>query len=134
MSKADNQATPNDDVVIAATVQWLERAVIGLTLCPFAKAVHVKEQIRYAVSRAVTPEALCDAVRLELLLLMETAADSIDTTLLIHPDVLTDFYAYNDFLSVVNEMLVDMDLVEQFQVASLHPQYQSARLSGLLLG
>jgi len=69
---------------------------------------------------------LQDDLRRELLLLSETLPDSIDTTLLIHPNVLTDFYAYNDFLSVVDKTLEEMDLVDDFQVASLHPHYQFA--------
>jgi len=126
MGKESNDVMPTEDAIIAATVQWLERAVIGLTLCPFAKAVHVKKQIRYSVSYASTPEALQDDLRRELLLLSETLPDSIDTTLLIHPNVLTDFYAYNDFLSVVDKTLEEMDLVDDFQVACLHPHYQFA--------
>jgi hypothetical protein len=126
MGKESSDVMPTEDAIIAATVQWLERAVIGLTLCPFAKAVHVKKQIRYSVSCASTPEALQDDLRRELLLLSETSPDSIDTTLLIHPNVLTDFYAYNDFLSVVDKTLEEMNLVDDFQVASLHPHYQFA--------
>jgi uncharacterized protein len=107
-----------------ATVQWLERAVIGLNLCPFAKAVHVKQQIRYVVSFASTPEALLEDLARELEYLAETDAEKIDTTLLIHPYALNDFLAYNDFLDVVDEMLVERDLADELQVASLHPQYQ----------
>src|SRR5688572_5996408 len=76
---------------IAVTRLWLERAVIGLNLCPFAKAVHVKEQVRYVLSDATTPEALLEELGEELLLLRDTPAERIDTTLLIHPQVLGDF-------------------------------------------
>ena len=74
-----------DETIIAATKLWLERAVIGLNLCPFAKAVHVKNQIRYVVSNAATHEDLLRDLMRELEVLAETPAANIDTTLLIHP-------------------------------------------------
>lgn len=112
--------------VIAATQRWLERAVIGLNLCPFAKAVHVKKQIRYVVSSATTPEDLLGDLMRELEVLAEAPSARIDTTLLIHPYVLTDFLGYNDFLGVVDDALEDMELDGILQVASLHPQYRFA--------
>lgn len=113
-----------DGKIVDMTVQWLERAVIGLNLCPFAKAVHVKKQIRYAVSAAATTEALLEDLIRELEWLIETPAEKTDTTLLIHPYVLDDFLAYNDFLTVVDDMLIARELDDTLQVASLHPQYQ----------
>jgi len=115
-----------DESIISATKLWLERAVIGLNLCPFAKAVHVKNQIRYVVSNAATHEDLLRDLMRELEVLAETPAAKIDTTLLIHPYVLTDFIEYNDFLDVVDAALEDMDLEGALQVASFHPQYQFA--------
>lgn len=115
-----------DEKIIAATKLWLERAVIGLNLCPFAKAVHVKNQIRYVVSSATTHEDLLRDLMQELEVLAETPATKIDTALLIHPYVLTDFIEYNDFLDVADAALEDMDLEGELQVASFHPQYQFA--------
>lgn len=115
-----------DEDVIAATEKWLERAVIGLNLCPFAKAVHVKKQIRYVVSHAATPEDLLGELMRELEVLAEAPSSKIDTTLLIHPYVLEDFLDYNDFLGVVDDTLEDMELDGILQVASLHPHYQFA--------
>ncbi|MFA9216027.1 MAG: DUF1415 domain-containing protein [Sphingomonadaceae bacterium] len=114
------------DAVIAATQSWLEKAVIGLNLCPFAKAVHVKQQVRYVVSTASTPEALLEQLMEELEYLAEADPERVDTTLLIHPQVLTDFEDYNEFLDVADAALEDMDLVGVLQVASFHPQYQFA--------
>ena len=119
-------STVENDAIIAATQRWLERAVIGLNLCPFAKAVHVKKQIRYVVSSATTPEALMDDLVRELELLAESAADKIETTLLVHPFVLTDFLDYNDFLDVADEALEELDLAGELQIASMHPHYQFA--------
>ncbi|MGB9989265.1 DUF1415 domain-containing protein [Pseudoduganella rhizocola] len=114
------------DAVISATEQWLEKAVIGLNLCPFAKAVHVKKQIRYVVSDASTPEALLEQLMDELQHLSDTDAEQVDTTLLIHPWVLEDFEDYNEFLDVADAALEDMQLDGELQIASFHPQYQFA--------
>ncbi|NVE00325.1 DUF1415 domain-containing protein [Massilia sp. BJB1822] len=114
------------DAVIAATEEWLEKAVIGLNLCPFAKSVHVKKQVRYVVSDATTPEELLEQLMDELQLLADTDPEKVDTTLLIHPHVLTDFEDYNEFLDVADAALEDMQLVGELQVASFHPDYQFA--------
>jgi len=115
-----------NEEAITATKLWLERAVIGLNLCPFAKGVHVKNQIRYVVSAAQTPEELLRDVLSEFEVLAESSPSEIDTTLLIHPHVLTDFLDYNDFLDVVDAALEEVDLAGELQVASMHPQYQFA--------
>lgn len=115
-----------NETIIAATQLWLEKAVIGLNLCPFAKAVHVKKQIRYVVSSATTPEALLEELIAELRTLQDTDPEQIDTTLLIHPDVLTDFLDYNDFLDTVDLATAEPEFNDEFQVASLHPHYQFA--------
>ena len=119
-------AQPSHADIIAATQAWLEKAVIGLNLCPFAKAVHVKQQIRYVVCDASTPEALLSVLMDELQALSDVDPQQTDTTLLIHPHVLNDFLDYNEFLDVADAALEDMDLVGELQVASFHPQYQFA--------
>jgi hypothetical protein len=115
-----------NDKVVANTQTWLEKAVIGLNLCPFAKAVHVKKQIRYTVSNATTPEALLTDLIAALEQLAEANPDEVDTTLLIHPQVLTDFLDYNEFLDVADAALDELDLVGEIQIASFHPHYQFA--------
>lgn len=124
MSTSNQHA--DDDAIIAATERWLERAVIGLNLCPFAKAVHVKKQVRFVVSPATSPEQLLETLMDELQLLSDTDPDKIDTTLLIHPFVLTDFLDYNEFLDVADAAVEDMQLGGELQVASFHPEYQFA--------
>jgi hypothetical protein len=114
------------DAVIAETVNWVEKAVIGLNLCPFAKAVHVKQQIRYVVCDADTPEALLEKLMEELEYLAEADPGKVDTTIIIHPNVLADFEDYNEFLDVADAALEDMDLDGILQVASFHPDYQFA--------
>ncbi|MGO4381938.1 DUF1415 domain-containing protein [Pseudoduganella sp. RAF53_2] len=112
--------------VIAATRKWVEKAVIGLNLCPFAKAVYIKEQVRYVVSEAETPEELLELLMDELQYLSDTPAEKVDTTLIIHPNVLNDFEEYNEFLDVADAAVEDMELEGEIQVASFHPDYQFA--------
>ncbi len=111
---------------IADTRRWLENIVIGLNLCPFAKAVYVKQQVRFVLSDATTPEALLEELAEELVLLRDTPAEQIDTTLIVHPEVLTDFLDYNDFLDNADAAIEALDLQGILQVASFHPQYQFA--------
>lgn len=119
-----NQNASNE--VIDTTRRWLEKAVIGLNLCPFAKSVHVKNQIRYAVSDAESPEELHRDLVAELEILRHASPEEIDTTLLIHPRLLNDFLDYNDFLAIADATLEEAGLEGQIQIASFHPQYQFA--------
>lgn len=114
------------DQVVADTVAWLERAVIGLNLCPFAKSVHVKGQVHYAVSLATTAEALLTDLVYELNSLVALESKERDTTLLIAPYVLQDFLDFNDFTATADQTLVDLNLDGVLQIAPLHPQYQFA--------
>lgn len=100
--------------------------MIGLNLCPFAKAVYAKQQVRFVLSDASTPEALLVQLGEELLLLRDTPADQVDTTLLIHPQVLEDFLDYNDFLETADALVETLELDGVLQVASFHPDYQFA--------
>jgi len=115
---------PSHDEAIEATRLWLERAVIGLNLCPFAKAVQRKGQVRYVVSDAQQPLQLhADLVR-ELELLRDADPETVDTTLLIHPFVLGDFMDFNEFLEVADATVADLQLEGDIQVASFHPDFQ----------
>ncbi|MCV2366497.1 DUF1415 domain-containing protein [Roseateles oligotrophus] len=106
------------------TQEWLEKAVIGLNLCPFAKSVHVNQRLRYVVSAATTPEALLKELARELLSLMRADPNEIETTLVIHPLVLTDFLDFNDFLGAADALVEDLALDGELQIASFHPDYQ----------
>ena len=122
---------PFDDVAISAGViasmqRWLERAVIGLNLCPFAKAVYVKRQIRYAVTAAATAEALLAELRHELELLGQANPEEVDTTLLIHPQVMTDFIEFNFFLQEADAAIRKLGQEGSLQIASFHPAYEFA--------
>jgi uncharacterized protein len=112
------------EAVIAATRHWLTEAVIGLNLCPFAKAVHVKGQIRYAVSDAVDMEGVLTDLEAELQTLVAADPASIDTTLLLLPRALGDFLDYNDCLFFADRMLRQLRLEGVIQIASFHPAYQ----------
>lgn len=112
--------------VVVATRTWLERAVIGLDLCPFAKSVHLKDQIRYVVSEAERPEDLLEHLLRELRFLAAADPEEVETTLLIHPGALEEFLDYNDFLDVADAALAELGLEGEIQVASFHPRYQFA--------
>jgi hypothetical protein len=125
MTAMNDQALQPADIV-AATLAWVDKAVIGLNLCPFAKAVQVKGQVRYAVSGATGAETLLADLVTELKLLASADPEQIDTTLLIHPQALTDFLDYNDFLDVADAAVEELGLGGQIQIASFHPHYQFA--------
>ncbi|HEU0202273.1 MAG TPA: DUF1415 domain-containing protein [Burkholderiaceae bacterium] len=114
----------NRDSVIAETRAWVDRAVIGLNLCPFAKAVQLKNQIRYVVSDATSAEGVLAALCDELHFLARAAPAEVDTTLLIHPQALTDFLDFNEFLEIADTAVEELGYAGVLQVASFHPQYQ----------
>jgi uncharacterized protein len=117
----------NDRVdVIGDTRRWLERAVIGLQLCPFAASVYNGGRVRFRVSEQVSSEALLEELCAELVWLQAQEMTACETSLLIHPLVLTDFIAYNDFLSQCDAALADLGLEGELQIASFHPDYQFA--------
>lgn len=109
-----------------AVRRWLERVVIGLNLCPFAKAVYVKRQVRVVVCDAATESDLLAQLDAELRLLRDACPDAIDTTLLVHPRVLQDFDHYNQFLDSADALLASLQLDGTLQIASFHPHYRFA--------
>jgi hypothetical protein len=117
---------PEDAPYIDDTRRWVERAVVGLNLCPFARAPMVQQKIRYVVSHARDTDALLDDLLGELQSLIAIDASECETTLLIHPHVLGDFLDYNDFLDSADAAVETLGLEGELQVASFHPQYQFA--------
>ncbi len=111
-----------ETAVIESTQRWLEKFVIQLNLCPFAKRVTVKNRMRIAVTYALTEQQLLRALAFELDLLNESSV--LETSLLIHPNVLNDFMDYNQFLDLVDGLLQEMKLEGVFQIATFHPHYQ----------
>ena len=113
-----------DEQVLTQTRNWLEKAVIGLNLCPFAKAVYVKNQVRLVVSHARHADDLLEELDRELDLLVATPAGEIDTTLLIHATMFDDFLDFNDFLEVAEGVVDEHGLEGVVQLASFHPKFQ----------
>jgi hypothetical protein len=111
------------EVMVQDTLRWLERAVIGLNLCPFAKSVYVKGQVHCAVSGAADLEALRDDLLNELHNLVALEPSVRDTTVLVVQNLLQDFYDYNDFLNVADDCLLALNLEGVIQIASFHPHY-----------
>ncbi len=126
MSDAATDASAPDDSVVAATRQWIEKAVVGLNLCPFARAPYIKNRVRLRVSAAITEDELVADLAEELGLLAASDADEVETTLLIHPGVLQDFHDFNDFLEIAEATVSALGLDGELQVASFHPDYQFA--------
>lgn len=118
--------TPADEIVLRDTQRWLERAVIGLNLCPFAKSAHVKGLVHFAVSRAAEPAAVLGDVAAELDALVELDPEVRDTTLLIVPHCLADFLDFNDFMGDAERMLRKCRLEGVVQLASFHPRFRFA--------
>ncbi|HDR8938617.1 TPA: DUF1415 domain-containing protein [Burkholderia vietnamiensis] len=122
----DTRPGPHDshDDILAATRHWLARAVIGLNLCPFAKSVYVKDQVRYAISEATTLEDALADLETELRALEAADPQRIDTTLLIFPRVFADFVDYNDALFFADRLVQQLRLGGVLQIASFHPAYR----------
>lgn len=110
--------------ILEDTRRWIEKAVIGLNLCPFARSVYVKNQVRIVISQARHLDAFLEDLDRELQLLVDTPAEEIDTTLLVHPTLFPDFFVFNDFLNVVDDVVTEHELDGVIQVASFHPQFQ----------
>ena len=124
MTDTSTELSYPEDIVIADTVRWLEKAVIGLNLCPFAKSVYVKGQIHYVVSQATDAEGVAMDLHRELEALAEISPEKRDTTLLILPHALQEFLDFNDFTELADDLVEELDLGGILQVASFHPMFQ----------
>ncbi|WP_324780405.1 DUF1415 domain-containing protein [Thiobacillus sedimenti] len=114
----------DEAAVDAAMREWIEKAVIGLNLCPFAKAVYVKNQVRIVVSRAPHLDGLLEELDRELDFLAAADPAAVDTTLLVHPTLLADFLDFNDFLQIAEAAVGEHGLEGVIQIASFHPRFQ----------
>ena len=114
----------NDEEILSQTRSWLEKAVIGLNLCPFAKAVYLKNQVRLVVSHARHADDLLEELDRELDLLVATPVEELETTLLIHASLFEEFLDFNDFLEIAEGVVDEHGLDGVIQLASFHPQFQ----------
>ena len=121
-----NDSAVDPEIVDLATRRWLERAVLGLDLCPFARGPWDGGRVRIVVSPATTVEALAESLHEELKHLAGADPARLETTLLVHPAVLGDFLDFNDFLDVADRLLEALELDGVIQVASFHPEYRFA--------
>lgn len=119
-------AVPDEAAVLADTRHWLEAAVIGLNLCPFAKAPYVKGRVRIKVSRARHLDAFLEDLDRELQYLASVAAEEVETTLLVHPTLFPDFLLFNDMLELADAAVADNGLEGVLQIAPFHPDFQFA--------
>lgn len=126
MSDSPTSRQGIDSEIVVATQRWIDRAVIGLNLCPFARAPFLQQRVRFRVSHARSTELLVSDLREELQTLQAIDVQVCETTLLIHPLVLTNFLDYNDFLDITDSVLRSLGLLGELQIASFHPDYQFA--------
>ncbi|EGZ51366.1 DUF1415 domain-containing protein [Neisseria wadsworthii] len=115
--------TLSDQTVIEHTRIWLEKAVIGLNLCPFAKAPYAKNRVRIAVSHAKHLDGFLEDLDRELQLLAETPPEETETSLLVHPGLFADFHQFNDMLDFADQAVIDNDLEGIIQIAPFHPGF-----------
>lgn len=115
-----------NEEVLATMRLWVEKAVIGLNLCPFAKSVYVKNQVRFVISEARHIDAFLEELDKELDLIAAADPAEIDTTLLIHPTLLPDFLDFNDFTLLAEAAVIEHGLEGVIQVATFHPKFQFA--------
>jgi uncharacterized protein len=135
MAATPKPAQPHaDDEVIQMTQHWLMQAVVGLNLCPFARKVVERDQLRIHVSRHTDPMELLVDVHQELELLVNTSAATLETGLLVMPGALQDFFDFNDFLGDAEDLLARLDLEGTIQIASFHPDYQFADVAAQDIG
>lgn len=118
-----SEGVPNLSVaaVQAATERWLLEAVIGLNLCPFARAPQLQGRVRIVVSQAPHVDGFLDDLDAELLKLKDTSPEELETTLLVHPKLFSDFYVFNDFANVVDEIIDEHELSEVIEFVLFHP-------------
>jgi hypothetical protein len=121
---AQHEGAPASPEVERQTRAWVEQAVVGLNLCPFAKAPMAKGQIRYVVSETTDPRVLLDELGAQMTALVAADPSEVETTLLIHPNALVDFLDFNDFLEAADAALEELGFDGVLQIASFHPDYQ----------
>ncbi|TOM86204.1 DUF1415 domain-containing protein [Vibrio parahaemolyticus] len=119
------QETPNTDInaITQQVDQWLNDVVIGLNLCPFAAKPQRNKQIKIFVSEATQEEALLEDILLQLIELSTTEPEKLETTLVVVPNMLQDFWDYNFCIDWVEGLIKQQDWEGIFQVATFHPDY-----------
>lgn len=126
MNDKRNSQTDSVEQALDKTAYWLDEIVIGLNLCPFAKKPRARDQIKLVICPSENYENLINFIQKELIELVDSAVDKLETTVIATPYLLSDFFEYNQFLDVVEGLLVEMELEGVIQIASFHPDYQFA--------
>lgn len=114
----------SDEIILAHTRAWLEKAIIGLNLCPFAKAVYAKNQVKLIVSHARHLDGFLEDLDRELLYLANCSPEETDTSLLIHPELFEDFLLFNDMMELADQAIIEHELEGVIQLAPFHPEFQ----------
>ncbi|HHC7351562.1 DUF1415 domain-containing protein [Vibrio campbellii] len=125
MPTRSTQESSNTDInaITEQVNQWLNDVVIGLNLCPFAAKPQRNKQIKIFVSEASQEESLLEDILLQLIELSNTEPEKLETTLVVVPNMLQDFWDYNFFIDWVEGLIKQQDWEGIFQVATFHPDY-----------
>ncbi|MFT5323627.1 MAG: hypothetical protein ACI8P0_001477 [Planctomycetaceae bacterium] len=114
------------NIEIELVREWVEQAVLGLGLCPFAGEHWHAGRVRLVVTEATSEEEVLEALRVEVQLLEKADPAVTETTLLIVVNLLREFGDYNEFIGTVDELGERLGWTGHFQIASFHPDYQFA--------
>lgn len=118
-----NLPQPDVQAVVQRTLDWLDRIVIGLNLCPFAASVRREGSVRLAVCESSDEATLAKDLLAELDLLQQTGEAEISTTLLVFPRAFHRFDSYWQFYELAENLLLEAGLEGVIQLASFHPDY-----------
>jgi len=114
-------AMPSNNEIIEQTENWVNKVIVGLGFCPFAKPVVEAETIRYTVVEGFTPKVCLTALLSELERL--DSEPELETTLMVFPTGFESFETYLDLVAVAEEFMAEQDYEGIYQLASFHPDY-----------
>ncbi|WP_318427191.1 DUF1415 domain-containing protein [Photobacterium leiognathi] len=123
MNSTTEQNTQQINNIEKAVEQWLNDVVIGLNLCPFAAKPQRNKQIKIFVSTDNNENDLLESIYLQLKELDETPVSELETTLVVAPYLFEEFDDYNQFLDLVEGLVVQLGKSGVYQIASFHPNY-----------
>jgi hypothetical protein len=106
---------------IEQTQQWIEKIVVGLNFCPFAKRELRKNAVRFVLNESGDTQDTLEQLIAECEFL--DAHPETETTLLILPNGFDDFLHYLDLTELAEDLLAEQGYEGVYQVASFHPEY-----------
>ena len=117
---------PTEKEIIQTVKNWIANFIIQYNLCPFAKKPFVQNKISYIVYEGEDLEELATILQQTFTDLQTISRSSLETTIIILPNLLQNFNDYLAFLEVANRLIFALRLEGIIQIASFHPNYQFA--------